>query len=78
MTVEAASHISQLDPDTIGDATDPTEGGAQISMVKTVLKTDFANISAAVTADATDLNRCDVTAEGTAAANEVLTATTGR
>jgi len=58
-------------------ATDPAEGGAQISMIKAVLKTDFANISAAVTADATDLNRTDVTTEGTAAAGEVLTATTG-
>lgn len=77
MAVEAATHIDELDPATIGDTTDPTEGGAQISMIKTVLKTDFPNISAAVTATAADLNRTVVTTEGTATAGEVLTVGTG-
>lgn len=74
MPVEAATHISEIDPTTVGDTTDPIEAGSQINLVKDVLKRDFASIAGIVTASHTDLNRCDVTTEGTAEASKVLTA----
>ena len=77
MTVEVAAHIDELNPATIGDSTDPTEGGAQISQIKQVLLTDFGQVSGAVTASDVDMNRLDIAAEGTAEATKVLTATTG-
>lgn len=74
MTVEAATYIDDLVPANTGDATDPTEGGQQIALVKTVLQSTFPSITGAVTATQTELNYCDITTLGTAQASKVLTA----
>ena len=74
MAVESATHISELDLTTIGVGTEPVEGGEQVNLVKTVLKTDFANINAAVTATAAELNYLDIATLGTAAASKALVA----
>lgn len=73
MPVETATHISELDPTTVSSASDPVEGGDQLFVIKDVVKRDLAFIAGVVTASHTDLNRCDVTTEGTAEASKVLT-----
>lgn len=77
MTIETATYISELNPATIGNTTDPTEGGAQVSLVKSVLQSSFPNISGAVTASHTELNYVDVTTLGTAQASKALTVSAG-
>ena len=74
MPVESATYISDLNPATIGNSTDLSEGGAQVSMVKTVLKTTFPNVAGAVTATHTELNYLDLTTLGTAQASKAITA----
>jgi len=74
MPVESATYISDLNPATIGNSTDLSEGGAQVSMVKTVLKTTFPNVAGAVTATHTELNYLDLTTLGTAQASRAITA----
>ena len=61
MTVEAAIYISDYDPSTVGDTTDPTEGGAQLSMVKQVQLNTWTAIAGAVNSSHTELNALDLT-----------------
>jgi len=56
MAVESATYISDLDPATIGDSTDPAEGGRQVSLVKLVLKNTFPNVSGQVSLTQAQLN----------------------
>jgi hypothetical protein len=74
MPVESASHISELDSDNPLATDDVSEGDDHLQLIKTVLLADFGQIDAAVTAGPTDLNRTDITAEGTGEASKVLTA----
>lgn len=74
MTVETASHISELNDSYPDKDDDISEGDNHIRQLKTVLLTDFAGIGAPVTATAAELNRCDIATEGTVQASRVLTA----
>ena len=76
MPVESPfTHITDLvNTNPVGATDDVSEGDDHIRGLKTVLLTDFPNINAAVTADPTDLNRTDITTEGTGEASKVLTA----
>ncbi len=73
MTVETVTNINDLvisNP----QAGDPVaDGDNHIRNIKTALKNNLGSISGAVTADQADLNRCDVTTEGTAEASKVVT-----
>lgn len=55
MTVESASHIDELVPSNTAAATPWSEGDDHISLIKTVLKTDFASLSGAVSANEAQL-----------------------
>lgn len=77
MAVEAATYISDLVPATIGNTTDPIEGGAQVNLVKTVLQNSFPNIAGAVTASHAEINYLDITTLGTAQASKALTVSAG-
>jgi len=69
------THITDLnDSNPVGATDDVSEGDDHIRGLKTVLLTDFPNINAEVSADPVDLNRTDITTEGTGEASKVLTA----
>ena len=77
MAYENASHIDEFDQTSPADADDPfttTGGAAEFRQIKKALKTDFPGITGAFTGTQTDLNRTDITTEGTAEASKVLTA----
>lgn len=76
MAFENASHIDELVASSPTTTDDPFGTNAiylEFQQLKTVLTTDFANISGAVTADETDMNRLDITTEGTAETSKVVT-----
>jgi len=79
MSIESPfTHITDLNsswPD--GAVDDVSEGDNHIRGLKTVLLTDFPNIDAAVTADPADLNRTDITTEGTSETSKVMTVSSG-
>lgn len=80
MAFENATHINELNPASPAGSDDPfgTNGiDEELTQLKTVLTTDLGQISGAVTADQTDLNRTDITTEGTAEASKVLTVSSG-
>ena len=66
-------HISDLDGSKPLGSEDANLTDNYLRDINLALKTDFANISGAVTANHTDLNRCDITTEGVANVGEVVT-----
>lgn len=77
MALESVTHISDLDAANPTSSDSRTQGDDHIRNIKTALKTDLPNIDGVVTASVADLNRTDVTTEGTAEASKVLTADSG-
>ena len=68
MALESALHIDELNPASPTTSDDPFGANAlylEIQQLKTVLTTDFANVSGAVTASDVELNYLDITTLGT-------------
>lgn len=75
MGLESASHIDELNASNPVHATDPVSAGDDhIRLIKSVLLTDFANISDPVTASHTELNYLDGVTGVTGTGNLVLSA----
>lgn len=78
MALEAASYVSGLNTANPTAADPIAEGDNHIRLIKSVLKNTFPNLSAAMTADAAELNKLDGVTATTAELNKLagLNATT--
>ena len=76
MAFENASHIDELVASSPTTTDDPFGANAiylELQQLKTVLTTDFANVSGAVTASDVEMNYLDITTLGTAQTSKALT-----
>ena len=76
MAFENASHIDELNASSPTTTDDPFGVNAiylELQQLKTVLTTDFANVSGAVTASDVELNYLDITTLGTAQVSKAMT-----
>ncbi|MCU0810612.1 MAG: hypothetical protein MUE59_06180 [Thiobacillaceae bacterium] len=74
MTVESATYIADLNTSNPAGSDAKSEGDNHIRLIKSVLKSTFANVNAAVTSSDEELNYVDVTTLGTMQASKALTA----
>lgn len=71
MALEAASYVAGLNTANPTAADPIAEGDNHIRLIKSVLKNTFPNLSAAMTADATELNKLDGVTATTAELNKL-------
>ena len=81
MAFENAAHIDELNASSPNNTSDDPFGAnaiyLELQQLKTVLTTDFGNVSGAVTASDVELNYVDITTLGTAQASKALTVSAG-
>ena len=81
MAFENAAHIDELNASSPNNTSDDPFGAnaiyLELQQLKGVLKTDFGNVSGAVTASDVELNYVDITTLGTAQASKALTVSAG-
>ena len=70
---ESATYFSELVPSNVDSSQDPTDGGAQLRVIKDTIVNTCGSFDAAITATSAEVNYLDITTLGTAEASKALT-----